>query len=163
VATNDAPEVRALDLVKQWLQQGAGLREQLEAEEALLTSRLREVREALAKMPSAETGKPTPPAASLPSVAPAPPRVAVSNDEWMSRLRSQDLTAPDLVLAVLARKHRWMSALEILAAAQEVKADIEATIVHSAIYRLVKAGRIQSRGTKRSMTYAPLGEIMGTK
>jgi hypothetical protein len=138
--------------LRQWREQGASLRSRLEAARDRLKAELSEVESALAEL-SAGTSAATP---TLPTPTLAAYE-ALPDPDWQSTLRKQGLTAPDLVLATLARGRRWMAAQEIFGIARQINPDLAAELLHSAIYRLVQKDRIQSRGTKGSKMYATLG------
>lgn len=122
-----------LQEVSEWRRQGEELRARLMEERNALSARLKEIDEALAGIPdSTQFIKP-------PQVEPIP--VAESS------------SAPDIVLSVISSHPKGIGAAEIIREAQSIRPTLDAALIHSAIYRLVKRGEVLSLGKRGTKVY----------
>lgn len=131
-----------LDLLSeayQLVERGVRLRAQLQARREELVEELGRIDAALTALP-------------LPS------------DEGMQpvAIDPNQLSVPDVALLVLTDTDTWLKVGEIRERAAAIgRADIAPEMMHSALYRLSKAGRVQARGPRGSREYHSLqnGEV----
>ncbi len=139
--TNVPSEVA--DRLKQWTEEGAELRQYLLHERDKHMAAVKEIDTLLAGMPAHLTEK-----ADKPGVAPRKATAAPMEGDSM----------PETVKGVLAVAHKPMDSSEIIAAVKSVRAEVDERLVHSAIYRLAKRGKIHATGSKGSRRYAVEGK-----
>lgn len=142
------------ELLREWKRRGADLRARLEATRERLVGQLAEVDQALADLPATGATIHAKAAGHARSSGHATPSV---HDPWAEGLKGQDLTATDVILAVLARAQEWMTSLQVLEIARRVKPDLTPELLHSGLYRLVQSERIASKGNRGSKLYATKG------
>jgi hypothetical protein len=135
--TTDGSGNTVLQEVSEWRKRGEELRAKLLEEHTALSTRLKEINEALAEI--------------------ALPQQVMPHAKEEPTLMPEGESASDMVRAVLHKHPEWRSATEIIREVHTLKPLLHDARIHSAIYRLVKAGKITSRGRKGTKAYQMAG------
>ena len=136
----DGSENTVLQEVSEWRKRGEELRAKLLEEHTILSARLKEIDEALAGI--------------------ALPQQMTQQAQEEPALIPEDGSASDMVRAVLNKLPGWKSATEIIRDVHTLKPLLHDARIHSAIYRLVKAGKIISHGRKGTKKYRLAGATL---
>ena len=132
---NDARQLpRLLDEAFTHVERGQRLRARLEARRRQLLAELEQVSAALAAIPVVER-----------------------EGLHATPVELDKLSMPDAVLLTLSDAAQWLPATEVRVRIEGMGRVVEPTLLHSALHRLAKAGRISSRGDRGSREYH-LGE-----
>lgn len=120
--------------LEEWRRRGNELRARLLEDRRILVERLKEIETALAQIPREPSGQP----------------IMVS---FPLAEEARNLSAPDIVRAVLAQHGGPLGAAEIIETAQKIRPGIDPVLVHSAIHRLVRGRRLMPIGKRGKRRY----------